>query len=157
MNLSKFPIKWNYLFSLDGFLMFCMGIPSIVVILVKDYTGVTYQFFSIIQMFFYMRLFRDMKLLRKITPSDQVFEYLLSAVDIILFVFTFACLFNSVEVTVNYSFLDSIYFAMATISTTGYGDVVPHTYLGRVCTVIMIAFVAVWLPNKVLLLIYNDP
>ena len=150
MNLSKYPVKRNYLRSLDGLLLFCMGIPSVVVLLVKDFTGMTYQFFSIIQMFFYMRLFRNMRLLRQITANDQQFEYLLSAADIVLFVFTFACVFNSVESNVAYSFWDSVYFAMATVSTTGYGDVVPHTNLGRVCTIIMITFVAVWLPSKVI-------
>ena len=88
-------------------------------------------------------------MIRKWVLNDRLYEMILSLVDIILFVLTFSCVFNSVEIAINYSFLESIYFAIATITTIGYGDVTPHTTLGRLTTIIMMGFVAVWLPNKV--------
>ena len=96
-----------------------------------------------------MRFFHISSLIRRWVLDDRLYEIILSLVDILLFVLTFSCVFNSVEVSINYSFLESVYFAIATITTTGYGDVSPHTKLGRITTIIMMAFVAVWLPNKV--------
>ena len=130
-------------------LLLFMGFPSIITIIVKENTGVLYQFFSILHMFYYMRFFHMSSSIRRWALDERLYEIILSLVDIILFVLTFSCVFNSVEISINYSFLESVYFAIATITTTGYGDVTPHTTLGRLTTIIMMAFVALWLPNKV--------
>ena len=34
------------------------------------------------------------------------------------------------------SVLDALYFCMATVSTVGYGDVTPHTALGKIFTIV---------------------
>ncbi|MRC57015.1 hypothetical protein GH877_30685, partial [Bacillus thuringiensis] len=36
------------------------------------------------------------------------------------------------------SFFESIYWALVTMSTVGYGDITPHTTEGRVVTIILI-------------------
>ena len=151
----KCPFRCSLAYSVDEILLFVMGIPSIITLLVKDYTGVLYQFFSILQMFYYMQFARHNAFLRKYASNGHYYELILSLVDILLFVFTFSCVFNSVEVTTHYSFLESIYFAIATITTTGYGDMIPKTVLGRLTTVLMMIFVAVWLPTKVRILRFH--
>jgi len=37
--------------------------------------------------------------------------------------------------TENWDWLDSVYFTTSTITTVGYGDMVPHTYWGRIFTI----------------------
>ena len=37
--------------------------------------------------------------------------------------------------TEGWSWEDSLYFTSATITTVGYGDIVPHTYYGRLLTI----------------------
>lgn len=156
LRLMKCPVRCPQTCSVDEILLFLMGIPSIITLLAKDYTGVLYQFFSILQMLYYMQFARHNAFLRKYASTGHFYELILSLVDILLFVFTFSCVFNSVEVTTHYSFLESIYFAIATITTTGYGDMIPKTVLGRLTTVLMMIFVAVWLPNKVQIFIYHN-
>ena len=34
-----------------------------------------------------------------------------------------------------WNWVDSIYFTTSTITTVGYGDMVPHTYIGRIFTI----------------------
>lgn len=100
-------------------------------------------------MMYYIRLFRSMTLLIHITSNEYQYSILLNSIELILIVLTFASVFNSVEDTHNYSLSESIYFTFATLSTVGYGDIHPTTFLGHVCSMIMIVILFLWLPNIV--------
>lgn len=41
------------------------------------------------------------------------------------------------HVTEGWSYLDSIYFVTVTVTTIGYGDIVPHTTAGRIVTIFL--------------------
>ena len=100
-------------------------------------------------MLYYIRLFRSMSLLIHITSNENQHNSLVSGIEFILIVLTFATVFNGVESSQDYSFSESLYFTLATLSTVGYGDIHPITFLGRVCSIIMIVFLFLWLPEKV--------
>ena len=104
-------------------------------------------------MLYYIRLFRTMPLLIHLTADNNQYNSLLSCFEFILIVLTFATVFNGVESSHNYSFSESIYFTLATLSTVGYGDIHPTTLLGRICSIIMIIFLFLWLPEKVSIII----
>ena len=48
-----------------------------------------------------------------------------------------------------YTLLDSIYYAIVTVTTVGYGDITPLTQEGRFATTYYIISVLFWLPSKV--------
>ena len=54
-----------------------------------------------------------------------------------IIVFVFGILVSSIDPNVH-SVVDGIWWAVATISTVGYGDVVPASHLGRMIGVILI-------------------
>lgn len=50
---------------------------------------------------------------------------------------------------VDYTLIDSIYFAIVTVTTVGYGDVTAKTQAGRFATTYYIVSILFWLPSKV--------
>ena len=88
-------------------------------------------------------------MLYRITKTEHQHEMLLNLLEITLFILTFAAVFNSVEVEHDYSFWESVYFIFVTFSTVGYGDIHPTTTLGYLSCCTMIAFLFLWLPEKV--------
>jgi voltage-gated potassium channel len=63
-------------------------------------------------------------------PSVQVLMGLVSALIVIATVF-----YRVVE---QWAWIDALYFAVVTIATVGYGDLVPQTALGKLFTIIYI-------------------
>ena len=100
-------------------------------------------------MIYFIRIFRSSQLLYRITQTEHQHEMLLNLLEITLFILTFAAVFNSVEVEHDYSFWESVYFIFVTFSTVGYGDIHPTTTLGYLSCCTMIAFLFLWLPEKV--------
>jgi hypothetical protein len=48
-------------------------------------------------------------------------------------VFTWALFFHLIE---GHTWFDSVYFVIMTMTTVGYGDIVPHTIIGKILTMI---------------------
>jgi len=55
----------------------------------------------------------------------------------IIFVFIIAFIMPKIDTNFQ-DYFDSLYWAIVTISTVGYGDIVPHTFFGKVMTLILI-------------------
>ena len=56
---------------------------------------------------------------------------------------------NTERRVVEYTLIDSLYFAFVTVTTVGYGDLTAQTQAGRFATTYYIVSVLFWLPSKV--------
>jgi voltage-gated potassium channel len=65
--------------------------------------------------------------------SDTEFRHIL--ILVIALIFTGVIFYSSVE---GWSIIDSLYFSIVTLATVGYGDLSPHTTLGKLFTVVYI-------------------
>ncbi|EGG23735.1 calcium-activated BK potassium channel [Cavenderia fasciculata] len=83
------------------------------------------------------------------TVTQKTAQLILSILIVILL---FASMFTSVE---GVPFHTSLYFAVVTLSTVGYGDVTPQSILGRMLTITMIILTLVYLPLMTSELLHN--
>lgn len=65
---------------------------------------------------------------------------IIEVIAIILFILLWATVFSYVEW---HTFFDSLYFTITTMATVGFGDITPHTTLGK--TIVMI-YALTWVP-----------
>ena len=109
----------------------------------------------------FLRIFRWFRILRllRFMGGKTIFGYV-SGEDGAIFtriiftfvsiVFVYSGLIYQVEHPLNgqafNTFLDAIYFSVSTISTAGFGDITPHSQMGRFLTVLMILTGVVLIP-----------
>lgn len=77
---------------------------------------------------------------RKISPEEQEqknyhLRFRVALAVIAFLILTGTVVFREVE---NWNWVDSFYFTVATSATVGYGDVTPHTGLGRILAALYI-------------------
>jgi voltage-gated potassium channel len=129
--------KWNYVFSLYSLIDLIAILPF--------FLGTTDIRF--------IRLFRWFRILRlvRFIKGRTIFGYVSSEDSIIVtrilftlfaIIFIYSGLIYQVEHPTNpeafSTFLDAIYFSVATMTTVGFGDVTPQSEIGRLLTVLMI-------------------
>jgi voltage-gated potassium channel len=129
--------RWRYVVSLYALIDLLAILPFLIGIIDVSFLRV-------------FRWFRILRLLRFI-EGKTIFGYvsredsaILARILLTLFIiiFVYAGLIYQVEHPLNAerftTFLDAVYFAIATMTTVGFGDVTPKTEVGRFLTILMI-------------------
>ena len=141
------PLK--YIFSFYGIIDFIAIIPTYLAVFL---TGS--HFLVIVRIFRLMRVFRVLKLARYIKAGNtlinafknsrgKIIVFLEAVVMIVIIMGSLMYLVEGPENGFN-SILVSIYWAIVTITTVGYGDIAPHTVLGQgIAAVLMIVGYAI--------------
>ncbi|HEY9761413.1 MAG TPA: ion transporter [Trichocoleus sp.] len=147
MRLWSAERPWLYVFSLYGLLDLLAILP----------------FFVGLWDVRFIRLLRWLRILRLVRFLDnQVLFGFISGTDTLIvirivftlfaIIFIYSGLIFQVEHTLNPAFgtfLDAVYFAVATMTTVGFGDVTPITEVGRGLTVMMILTGIALIPTQV--------
>jgi voltage-gated potassium channel len=129
--------KLRYFFSLYSLIDLVAVFPFLIGVFNVSFLRV-FRWFRILRL---VRFIEGKTILGYFTREDTaIFARILLTLFIIIFVYS--GLIYQAEHPANpevfKTFVDAIYFAVATMTTVGYGDVTPQTEVGRVLTVLMI-------------------
>lgn len=141
--------RQKYLFGTWGVIDFLSIMPSYFTLLVYDY-----QFILVIRVLRLLRIFRVMRLFRFISEGKLLTRALRASIYKIVvfmtFIFILVVLLGTLMYVVEHgnpgfrSIPSSIYWAIVTITTVGFGDIVPMTYLGKfISSIIMLSGYAI--------------
>ena len=136
IRISVSPRPSKYIFSLWGIIDLLAILPAYVSLLI-----VGSQYFIIVRIFRLLRVFRILRLVRfnreaavlisaLRASSFKISIFLSTVVTIVVLLGTLMYVVESPENGFT-SIPQSIYWAIITITTVGYGDIVPHTVLGK--------------------------
>ena len=136
LRLYCSPRPWAYARSFYGVIDLIAILPSYLAFM---FPGSNYLL--IVRLIRVMRIFRILKLARYLKDSNLLLRSLLMAQRKILVFFSTLAILVTVLGSLLYmvegaengftSIPTSIYWAIVTITTVGYGDIVPQTYLGK--------------------------
>ncbi len=134
--------EWRYIFSLMGIIDFLAILPTFLSLL---YVGS--QYLLVVRSLRLLRIFRIFKLWHYIDDSRFIVKALLSSyrkINIfLLFIIIVVVIVGSIMYLVEggkngfNSIPDSIYWAVVTITTVGYGDISPVTPVGKFLSVLL--------------------
>lgn len=136
LRIYSSPKPKSYIFSFYGIIDLLSILPTYIAFV---FPGAAYLI--VIRILRVLRIFRVLKLFRYIGEADILFSALLRARrKILVFMFTllilitiFGTLMFIIEGPTNgfASIPQSVYWAIVTITTVGYGDISPHTPVGQ--------------------------
>lgn len=152
--LLKKPLK--YIFSFYGIIDFLSIIPSYIAFF---YNGI--ESFAVIKGLRLLRVFRILKLSRYTNEGKILIDalkdsrqklsvFLFGVLIIVLFIGTIMYIVEGPENGFT-SIPESIYWAIVTITTVGYGDIAPHTYLGKFISsaLMLLGFAIIAIPTGI--------
>ena len=133
--VSKKPMK--YIFSFWGLIDFLSILPTYLSLFVFGY-----HYLLVVRIFRLLRIFRILKLARFSreaqillaslrTSMYKISIFLLAVIAIVTFLGTIMYVIEGGKEGFT-SIPQSIYWAIVTVTTVGYGDMVPHTVLGKI-------------------------
>lgn len=132
--ISTRPLK--YMFSFWGFIDLLSVLPSYLSLVLAGY-----HYMLVVRIFRLLRVFRILKLARFNTEAQILIEALRASVYKISIFFMAVLAIVTFMGTIIYvveggregfsSIPQSIYWAIVTVTTVGYGDIVPHTVMGK--------------------------
>lgn len=128
---------WRYVFSFYGVVDLIAFLPSYV-----DLVTPTANHFFVIRVLRLLRVFRILKLTHYLEESrtlvtalrasrPKIIVFVFTVFVIVLVVGTLMCLIEGDENGFD-SIPHGVYWAIVTLTTVGYGDITPHTVLGRI-------------------------
>lgn len=128
--------RWRYIFSFWGIIDFLSICPTYITLL---FTG--FHYLIAVRLLRLMRVFRILKLTRYTQAAEILFMALRASKQKIIVFLTFVSITVVIMGTLMYvvegenngykSIPESIYWAIVTITTVGYGDITPKTLLGK--------------------------
>lgn len=159
LRLISTPSHEHYFFSFYGLIDLITILP-IYLILFLPTEMVNYV--TIFRLLRVLRLLRMIKLMRYMNSANDLWEGLLASYKkLMVFFFIILivlCLFGGAMYIVEgpehgfTSLMVSIYWAVVTMTTVGYGDITPHTAVGRVLAslLILIGYTIIAIPTGIL-------
>ena len=128
------------------FLLNTLNITDVVVILsfLSPLLGASFAFLRSLRI---LRLLRLYRLQNELTRDFEYFrlheDVILSAMNLFIFIFLVSELVFVTQVKYNEhvtNFLDAMYFTIAALTTTGFGDIILHGNVGRVLSIVIMIF-----------------
>jgi len=138
--VSQKPVR--YATSFYGIIDFLSWIPAWIGLFLQSQNA---HYFAVIRVLRFLRIFRILKIISLIGEADWLMQALRASRSkifvFIFFIFTLVTIFGSVMYIVEEphnegfsSIPTSVYWAIITLTTVGFGDITPVTVLGQIIT-----------------------